>query len=214
MVDHEEIENEQWIDRYVMGSLTDAEHELFSEHFVNCPSCLDQLTVAEAFQRDLKIVAAQELSQSRAIGSLISLVFKSRLAGAGILAAAVLVLVLGASFINSQNSRKLAVTTVELHSSVRAAGQTPVELAFAGAESIILTQEVLLEPYQRFEVIVKNEAGVVYRDQDLVRDGRVSLHLPKKAFVHSGTYLLRLRIEDQPGSFVTMTEHNLAVTLD
>ena len=64
MKDHEYIESNQIIDRYVMGKLTDDENQWFSNHFMSCPDCIEQLDLAEAFQRDLKTVVAHDATKA------------------------------------------------------------------------------------------------------------------------------------------------------
>lgn len=62
-MDHREIEDEQWIERYVMQRLDAEETERFEEHYLTCSRCLGQLELAERFQRALRDVATEEIGR-------------------------------------------------------------------------------------------------------------------------------------------------------
>ncbi len=53
-LNHDMIDRDAIVDRYVRGDLD--EHELlrFEEHFATCPQCMDQIELAEALMRDYR----------------------------------------------------------------------------------------------------------------------------------------------------------------
>jgi hypothetical protein len=59
-MDHAYIEEHQIADRYVQGTLPAAEMELFEDHYLSCPECLDRLELAESLQRGFKRMAGHE----------------------------------------------------------------------------------------------------------------------------------------------------------
>jgi hypothetical protein len=59
-MDHEYIQEHQWVDRYVQGRLSEAEADLFEDHYLTCEECLQRLRIAEKFQRGFRQVAAEE----------------------------------------------------------------------------------------------------------------------------------------------------------
>ncbi len=62
-MDHRDIDEGQWIERYVMQRLDADETERFEEHYLTCPRCLEQLELAERFQRALRDVATEDLGR-------------------------------------------------------------------------------------------------------------------------------------------------------
>ena len=64
MMDHNYIEQEHIVDRYLMGKLSPSEADSFEEHYVSCKQCLDALEVAEIMQRGMKQVAAEDRAAS------------------------------------------------------------------------------------------------------------------------------------------------------
>jgi hypothetical protein len=62
-MDHEQINQFDLIDRYLMGKLPSEESASFEEHFVDCPQCVAQLQITKSFMRDFRSVAAGQASQ-------------------------------------------------------------------------------------------------------------------------------------------------------
>lgn len=62
-MDHRDIDDGQWIERYVMQRLDAEETERFEEHYLTCSRCLEQLELAERFQRALTDVAAEDIGR-------------------------------------------------------------------------------------------------------------------------------------------------------
>ena len=209
MVDHEEIEEAQWVDRYVLGTLSEADQQQFSDHFMNCPHCLEELELAEAFQRDLKIVTAEEAGKNLRLAGLLALWLRGRLTAAALIAAAVLAVFLGISY--NQPGALPRVPTIDLESPVRGAAAAATRLDFAGADSLVLTRQVMFAPYQRFQITLLDGAGKeLYRDQDLVRDGTVSVRLTRAMLDRGGEYRLRLAIAEEGGAFTPFADYQLS----
>ena len=82
-MDHEQIERDQIIDRYLMGKLEPAVTTRFEEHYLHCQDCLDQLELAEKLQRGLKRVAATEALERTATRQLAVFAWLSRLSRSG-----------------------------------------------------------------------------------------------------------------------------------
>lgn len=59
-MDHEEIDRNHVVDRYLMGRLTAGEADAFEEHYLSCQECLDRIDQAEALQRGLKRAVAED----------------------------------------------------------------------------------------------------------------------------------------------------------
>lgn len=86
-MDHAYIEEHGLIDLYHRGQLPPEEEAGFEEHFVGCPECQERLQMARGFQRGLKTVVAEEVTQA---GLLAWLVRRRWLAVAALILAAVL----------------------------------------------------------------------------------------------------------------------------
>lgn len=78
-MDHAYIEEHQIADRYVQGTLPAAEMELFEDHYLSCPECLDRLELAESLQRGFKRMAGQEAATLAAARQLALVAWLARL---------------------------------------------------------------------------------------------------------------------------------------
>lgn len=63
-MDHEQVQQMDLIDRYLMGRLPEEECSRFEEHFVDCPECIARLQSTKSFLRDLRFVAAENALQT------------------------------------------------------------------------------------------------------------------------------------------------------
>ena len=59
-MNHEYINKFNVIDQYVLGHLTTREAEEFEDHFIDCPTCVEQLNTTRNLVQDLKGLAVQE----------------------------------------------------------------------------------------------------------------------------------------------------------
>lgn len=60
VMNHETIEQQRIVDRYVMGKLSPEEAEQFEEHYFACPTCFEQVELVDTLHRGLKQKAAQD----------------------------------------------------------------------------------------------------------------------------------------------------------
>lgn len=59
-MDHDYITRFNLVDQYVLGKLDPGKVEEFEAHFVDCPECVDELSISRGFVNDLKGLAFQE----------------------------------------------------------------------------------------------------------------------------------------------------------
>jgi hypothetical protein len=59
-MNHEHINKFNVIDQYVLGQLTTREAEEFEDHFIECPTCVDQLNTTRTLVQNLKGLAVHE----------------------------------------------------------------------------------------------------------------------------------------------------------
>lgn len=59
-MDHVTIEEENVVERYLMGQLAAAEAARFEEHYLDCVECLDRLDLSKRLHQGLKDVATEE----------------------------------------------------------------------------------------------------------------------------------------------------------
>lgn len=62
-LDHAEMDEQQVVDRYLLGQLSTAEREAFEQHYLHCQRCLDRLEEAERFQGAVKRAAAEAAAE-------------------------------------------------------------------------------------------------------------------------------------------------------
>jgi len=91
-MDHAYIEEHQIADRYVMGNLPPEEAEIFEDHYLSCPQCLDRLALAESMQRGFKRAAGQDAARLISARQLALVAWLSRLSRSRQAAALLLVL--------------------------------------------------------------------------------------------------------------------------
>jgi putative zinc finger protein len=78
-MDHAYIEEQQLVDRYVLGTLPADEAERFEEHYLSCPECLDRLALAESMERGFKRAATQDAARLTVSRQLALVAWLSRL---------------------------------------------------------------------------------------------------------------------------------------
>lgn len=59
------MDEQNIVERYVLGQLPDAERDRLEEHYLECVECLEKVRAAEGLKRGLSSVAAQEAGRSR-----------------------------------------------------------------------------------------------------------------------------------------------------
>lgn len=70
-MNHSVIERDSVIDRYLMSQLSGQEAVRFEEHLVGCAQCLEQVEMAEDFQRSFRAAAADEIARTAVRASLL-----------------------------------------------------------------------------------------------------------------------------------------------
>ena len=63
-MEHEQIEQYDIIDRYLLGKLPAEEIARFEEHFIDCPQCVARLHTTKTFLQDLRFIAAEQASRA------------------------------------------------------------------------------------------------------------------------------------------------------
>jgi putative zinc finger protein len=78
-MEHAYVEDQQIVDRYVLGTLPADEAERFEEHYLSCPECLDRLALAESMERGFKRAASQDAARLTVSRQLALVAWLSRL---------------------------------------------------------------------------------------------------------------------------------------
>jgi Putative zinc-finger len=63
-MEHEQIDQYDLIDRYLLGKLPADEIARFEEHFIDCPQCIARLHTTKTFLQDLRYIAAEQASRA------------------------------------------------------------------------------------------------------------------------------------------------------
>lgn len=69
-MDHQTIDQEQIVERYLLGRLSLEEAEAFEEHSLACDACLDRLEAAEGLRAGLIAVAAEDVARATALAGM------------------------------------------------------------------------------------------------------------------------------------------------
>ncbi|MEM8931779.1 MAG: zf-HC2 domain-containing protein [Acidobacteriota bacterium] len=65
-MDHVMLDEQNVVERYVLGQLTPEETERFEQHYLDCPRCLERLELTEILHDGLRGVATEEATQGAA----------------------------------------------------------------------------------------------------------------------------------------------------
>ncbi len=210
--DHATIEEEQVVDRYLMGSLPREQAERFERHFLSCPRCLDRLELGEELLDGMRHAAAQDVEQA---GVAAALLLALRRLGrwrvpVAALVAASLLLPAGLLF---RQLQKMGGELEDLRVALRApqvnlplltlspqrgdpAGAEPSHRLRLPAEpgQVVLVLELDLPLGVAYRAVLSGASGEVrWRGGDLLADaaGNLVLSLPTD-FFSPGDHLLRI----------------------
>lgn len=92
-MEHQEIERNQIVERYLADRLSAGDEERFEEHYLSCQECLDELELSAAFRDGIRVVATEEALTTVVVRRLGVAAWLKRAPRAGLLAAASLVAV-------------------------------------------------------------------------------------------------------------------------
>lgn len=105
-MNHRDIEEHQVVDRYLMGRLAPEEAEVFEQHFLGCPECLERLELAEKLQLGFKAAAVQAAVARATVARASVLATLARVLrspqGAGLLAALLVVAIAPIGWLTSR----------------------------------------------------------------------------------------------------------------
>lgn len=135
------------VDRYVQGRLSEADADLFEDHYVTCAECLRRLELAEKFQRGFRQVAAEDAA---GLMGVLAVFLRSR---RGLVLGSAFAVLLAASALLAVRSIRLERDLQEARARLDRAGAEEVQQA-AVAESLRARLE---EERARLSGILKQE---------------------------------------------------------
>lgn len=91
-MDHEQIEEENVVERYILGRLGPEEEALFEEHLLECQDCRQRVSWEDDFRTSLQGVAAEEAARAVARAGVLAWLGRRSALRNGLLAAAALLL--------------------------------------------------------------------------------------------------------------------------
>ncbi len=104
-MDHVTIEEENVVERYLMGHLAAAEATRFEEHYLDCQECLDKLELSKRLYQGLKDVAAEEGTRLAGSALLAWLLRRGRALQAGLAVALLALAILPSAILLPRTSR-------------------------------------------------------------------------------------------------------------
>ena len=213
MYDHDYIESNQIIDRYILGRLDESEREVFESHFLNCRQCLDELELTEALGRDLKKTVAREAASHILGNALLGRLLGVRvIRGLGLAVGMVLLIGIPA-LIFRQSSEQVQPLQFRLDTGERGGVQVEELLNLSASPSeVAFVQEVFADEYSRFRVSLINPDSdeTEWQDQVLLRRRRLSFSLPS-AVLKGDHYRLVIDIQEDDGGFIIFDSHDLRI---
>lgn len=227
-MDHSYIEENQVVDRYLMGKLPADEAELFEEHYLHCGECLEALELAEKLQRGFKRAAAQEALRHAAVerlGVLAWLARATRYPTAGIAVAALLALAIVPAALlyrpSSSGFEPQINTTVLAMSPERSAPTGALDpsrvIRLSGEDEwLVLSLELDLPEHERYRVVLLRDG----QDEIWRRDGFMPDHLDAlvlslhSSWLDPGDYVARVEGLPAPGDPVPVAHFSFRVFAD
>ncbi len=212
MYDKEKIRENNLADRYVMGALSDEEKARFEAHFLNDPECLEELELAQSFQRDLRKATVED-----AMGAAVQRSVLAMLLGAGVmrtLAASMAIVAVVALSLLLQRSQQLdmarqpsLLASLVLESQRSAGEPNEVSLTQSG---IALDLPVSTSGQTLFRVAIHDAAGdLVWQGEQVNAGDKVSLALGRES-LEEGDYRVTLERRNE-GSFEIYGEYRFRI---
>jgi len=197
-MDHNYIEEQDVIERYLLGHLGAEEKERFEAHYLGCDRCFDQLELAEALIAGAKMAAAEDAARTSAAKPAKVLSFPQRFRNPLLLAAAALILLaLGLPILLRQGAAVAPVSVAVLDIERGSEGaSTRIDLPAKGSLVIALEVQATRPARQgtfKASLYRQNASEALWQGQDLeLHQNLFSLSLPTRV-VPAGEYVLLLQ---------------------
>jgi anti-sigma factor RsiW len=165
-MNHEQIEREHVVDRYVLGRLSPTDAERFEEHYLSCPACLEQIELTERLRAVATQAAVVEASRPRAASWASFGAKKTPL----LLAAALLLAALAPAYLwwRTGAARPEANALVLTLAAVRGGGAADQEVQLGeGTPSVVLSLELEGAGTARYRAVVARDGRELWRSDDL-----------------------------------------------
>ncbi len=218
-MDHSYVEEHQIVDRYLMDQLPAEEKVGFEDHYLHCQGCLDQLELAEKFQRGFKRATAREVTRaavSRQLGVLTWLSHWHRASRLAWSAALLSVAVLPAGFLyrdlGRANSALEQIRAPQLNTAVVPLGpergvprrdlEPTHRIRLSGAEWIVLSLELDQPESESYRVTLLGDGETeIWRGDGLEPDAFDALVLSfHSSWLAAGDYVARVEALSPAGS--------------
>lgn len=205
-MNHQEIENDDVVERYLLGQLSPDAAERFEAHYLGCQDCLDRLELAEALIAGAKTAAAAEGATAfgldpagaapEATPRATPTLPRRRLAPVRprhlLALAAVLALAIGGPLFLRQGDPGRVAAVLDLE---RGDGPAATRVPAPASDSLVLALQ-LTPPLEKNYTVKLYRVGhslPIHEDEDLEpQQERLVVALPA-ALVAPGEYLLRLQ---------------------
>ncbi len=231
-MDHIYIEENNIVDRYLMGQLDQEEVDRFADHSIGCQRCLDNLEQGERMHRAMRRVFLQDVSRTAAV-SLWARLIRAGMAGRVVLVGAALILIglpLGLLVRQQRLSAELAemsrllrraetprinVPIVRL-SPIRSSGEArdPVTMITISQEQwLVFALEVDDPGTGPFRVTLFEGEKQLWRAEDLKPDSLEEVVLGlSSTFLYTGDFRLLLEGFDAGGTSFPVSRFSFRVT--
>lgn len=204
-MDHDQIEEQQIAERYLLGQLSVEEADQFEAHTLYCAACRDRLDTTEALLQGLRAVAAEDGAAIGRMGALAWLARRGLWARAGLAALLVVGLAmpgwllwrnLGQVRSDLEALRRPGVASVVSLAALRGASSgEPSHRVVLGDRSgwVVLSLELDEPIAERYRVTLEaSDGGTLWGLDDLAPDPRASLAMSIPASsLEPGIYQLR-----------------------
>ena len=211
MYDCSTIEENQIIDRYLMNTLSEDEHAQFTDHFMDCETCLEALELSEAFQRDLRHVASEGAARVVQIGMMAWLMKNWAVSAFGV---ALIVLLAFSPVL--MNRGVGAIPTIELAAATRSDDANTAKIAFDENQQQLRVSYSLILPKSLdgkapFAAVIQDAIG-----NDLVRipgqsEANLAYFQLERDMLAAGEYQLMILV-DRDGSGLRL-EHQQTIEI-
>lgn len=231
-MDHSYIEAHHVVDRYLMNQLPSEEAEQFEEHYLSCQECLDQLELAEAWQRGHKraVVEDATIATVQQAGLLAWLLHRSPAARAGLVSALLLGIAAPITFLalDLQRTRgqldealspRVGTTLVALSAtrSLPTADAEPTHVVrlSQGSQWVVVSLQVGAQGYDAYRVALLRDGTEIWSQDGVSTEARNDLNLTLHSdWLDAGDYLARVEATTASGELVPVARFPFRVVRD
>ncbi|MEM9592894.1 MAG: zf-HC2 domain-containing protein [Acidobacteriota bacterium] len=192
-MDHSRIDNENWVERYVLRQLSAEQAEQFEAHYLDCPRCLEQLELTQRLHDGLREVAAEDAAR-QVVGAGVLGWLRSRALRRSALAVGLCAVLATSAWLVSQGPQEPPISKVVQLAQERGSAADPSRTVLLPQEPRLLVLTIELPTPEPGSVLgrLQREGETVWNGAaEVAADGSVAFGVDS-ATLTAGSYVLEV----------------------